>query len=297
MNVFINGNIISEDQAYIHLKDRGLLLGDGIFETCRAEQGYILFFKEHYKRLVESAHFLSMPLPYTSEQLLATCRDLLELNKLMGGAAAIRITLTRGAGLRGINIPDKPQPTLFITAAAYATPNQYPTAFITSIKRNSHSPIVKHKTLNYLEPILARTEAQAKGFDEGIMLNVDGNISECSIANIFFIKDGVVTTPDLDSGILPGIVREYVITLCKKINIPIIEKKISQAEALNSDEAFQTNSLIGVQSLSAINEKSLAINKSPVSGTIFSAYNEFVKQSQLEFKKQLEKSQQIPAAP
>src|SRR3990167_2807354 len=232
MLLFINGDIIPEDNAHIHLKDRGLLLGDGIFETCKAEHGYILFFKEHYDRLKHSSEFLSIPLPYSQEQLFDICKNLLKSNVLKNDSAAILITLTRGEGLRGINFPDKPKPTLFVTTAKYAVPTNYhPTALVTSIKRNPQSPIISHKTLNYLEPILARAEAQSKGYDEGIMINIDGFIAESSIANIFFITGNQVITPDLGSGILPGITRKLVIQLCQRNNIQIVEKKIPLSDA------------------------------------------------------------------
>lgn len=272
MQVFVNGNIISEEKAHIHLKDRGLLLGDGLFETCKAQHGHILFFSEHYNRLKESAKFLSIPFIYSSDQLLNICKNLLIENDLMHGSASMRVTLTRGIGFRGINLPNDPQPTLFITALYYHPVNHHPTALITTIKRNPFSPIVAHKTLNYLEPILARAEAQSKGFDEGIMLNTDGFITECSIANIFFVKHENIITPPIESGILPGIVRNAVIHLCQQEGIPVIEKNISPSDALNADEAFQTNSLIGIQPLAAINNKKLSINQSQITQAVIKSY-------------------------
>lgn len=92
------------------------------------------------------------------------------------------------------------------------------------------------------------------------MLNIDGFITECAIANIFFVKNNTVITPSIECGILPGIIRNHVIRLCHKNDIKIFEGKISIDDALNADEVFQTNALIGIQPLSQINEKKLSVN-------------------------------------
>lgn len=261
MYVLINDHIISEEKAYIHIKDRGFLLGDGIFETLKIQNGCIEFFDAHYERLKYSANTLFIPFHYNANELKTMCLALVKENDLTHSIASMRITLTRGIGLRGINFPEKPMPTLLITTAPYHQPvsDQYLRAFITSIKRNQYSPITKLKTLNYLEPILARNEAQTRGYDEGIMLNTDGFITECSAANIFFVKDNTVVTPSVESGILPGITRNQVIKLCDKNNIKIIEKNISIDDAITADEVFQTNSLIGIQPISQINERKFSV--------------------------------------
>ena len=106
------------------------------------------------------------------------------------------------------------------------------------------------------------------------MLNMDGFITECSIANIFFVKNNAVMTPSIESGILPGIVRNYVITLCQKNNIPVCEKLITQDEALNCDEVFQTNSLIGIQPLSAINQKQFSVLNFKITHALTKLYND-----------------------
>lgn len=259
MYVFSNSRIISEEQAHIHIQDRGFLLGDGIFETLKVQNGHIQFFEDHYNRLIDSANKLSIPLNYSAKQIKIICIKLLLKNKLAEETASLRITLTRGIGLRGIQISDTAESTFFISASKYENKKIQPRALITSILRNPFSPIIKLKTLNYLEPIFARFEAQSKNFDEGIMLNINKCIAECATANIFFVKNNVVITPSIETGILPGIVRDKVISLCKKNNILVYEKIISQEEALDADEAFQTNSLIGIQPLSAINDKKFSI--------------------------------------
>lgn len=274
MHAFINTNIITDEKAYIHIKDRGFLLGDGIFETIKVRNGHIEFFNAHYERFLNSANALFIPFSYTAVMLQNMCLELIKKNNLLNEIASIRITLTRGAGSRGIDFPDQSTPTLFITATKYHQPNcnQYTRSFITSIKRNPYSPITTLKTLNYLEPILARHEAKSHGFDEGIMLNTHGFITECSVANFFLVKDNIVMTPSIESGILPGIMRNHIINLCHKHHIKIIEKNISITDALTADEAFQTNSLIGIQLLSEINNHKMSAETFTVSKKIMHYY-------------------------
>lgn len=257
MYASINDNIITEEDSYIHIKDRGFLLGDGLFETCKVQNGQIEFFDDHYERLAHSANALMIPFEYEKLVLKKRCVDLIKINGLENKSASIRITLTRGIGLRGINLPEKPKPTLLITTAPYHAPTvEHPIrAMITSITRNPSSSITKFKTLNYLEPILARQEAQKYGFDEGIMLSIDGYVTECSVSNIFIVKNSGIITPSIDSGILPGIMRSHVISICHKNGYSILEKLVSVDELMDADEVFQTNSLINIQPISQINKK------------------------------------------
>lgn len=262
MNISLNGSIIAEEKAYIHIKDRGFLLGDGVFETLKAHNGHIEFFSDHFVRLSNSARNLFIPLPYNETELKNICVELIRENSLENDTTAMRITLTRGVGLRGINFPQKPNPTLLVATTQYHEPEKdhYIRAMITGVKRNPESIITKNKTLNYLEPILARQEALRNGFDEGIMLNTDDFITECSVAGIFFIKNNEILTPSLDCGVLPGIARAHVIQICKDNGYKVRETKISIEDVQNMDEAFQTNSLIGVQGISQINEKNYSGN-------------------------------------
>ncbi len=257
MYIILDERIIAEEKAYIHIKDRGFLLGDGLFETCKVQNGQIEFFDEHYERLAHSANALMIPFEYEPSAFKKMCVDLIKINELENNPASMRITLTRGIGLRGINLPEKPNTTLLITTSPYHAPaTKHPIrAMITSITRNPSSPITKFKTLNYLEPILARQEAQENGFDEGIMLNTDGYITECSVANIFIIENNEIITPSIESGILPGIMRNHVISICRKNGYQIFEKLVSVDDIMNADAVFQTNSLIGVQAISHVNKK------------------------------------------
>ncbi|OGO96405.1 MAG: hypothetical protein A3F41_03105 [Coxiella sp. RIFCSPHIGHO2_12_FULL_44_14] len=273
MYVFINDHLFSEKEALISVKDRGLLLGDGLFETLRTKQGRLLFFDEHYVRFQQSADFLGIPWCYSCEWLKAACQQVLEANHLLQSSGALRVTLTRGQGSgRGIHFASAISPTCIIMAEAYSPPTNYPRACMTALKRNTASPITHHKTLNYLECVLARQEAIQRGFDEGILLNTQGYVAECSVANLFFLHGDQVITPSVDSGILPGITRKRVIALCAQLGITLVEKCVTVDEAVSASEAWQTNSLIGLQPLSAINHKPFSVLQSSLTRKLVQAY-------------------------
>ncbi len=262
MQIFINGDFVSDTKPLIHINDRGFLLGDGIFETIKSVDNHLLYFEQHFNRLQNSAKALAIPCQYEVGELSGICESLLVANELQNDVAVIRITLTRGRSPRGIGIPSESHPTLLITASLYqGAINSYPTALITDIRRNEYASLVSHKTIDYLESILARKAATEKGFDEGIMLNTQGAITASSVANLFFVVGDTVLTPRIQDGILPGIIRQSVIESCRRAQIPVIEAQIMPAEALQATEAFQTNSLIGVQSLSTINSQRLKIGQ------------------------------------
>lgn len=254
MFIFINNRICSSDEPTIHASDRGFLLGGGIFETLKVVNGSPLSFERHYNRLKRSAEKLGIPLQYSSNEILDICKELLRLNNTQSLTASIRITLTRGQAPRGIAIPKECNPTLLVTTAAYVQDHDiFPKLFVTNIKRNELSLLSQLKILNYLEPILTKKIAIDNGFDDGIMLNTKGAITESSVANLFFVKNGIIKTPRIEDGVFPGIVREVVIECCKASNLPFLETEIMPEEALTADEVFQTNSLIELQAVSSIN--------------------------------------------
>jgi branched-chain amino acid aminotransferase len=277
MQIFINDNIFPENIPLIYANDRGLLLGDGLFETIKTMKGIPLHFEQHYKRLSNSASAFSIPLSYNASDLLMICKNLIKINKLHDTLASIRITLTRGRSVRGIAIPEECSPTLLITTAPYQPQTQlYPKACITNIKRNEYSEFTRHKTIQYLEFIFARKLAKEQGFDEGILLNTKGAITETSIANIFFVLDEKVYTPKIEDGALPGITREIIIKCCHNIGMPLSEEEIFPEKVLQATEAFQTNSLLDIQMLSFLNNSSLKYGeKAKVTNAIMTEYAKY----------------------
>ncbi len=272
--VFLHDQLIAADKAHIAVDDRGFLFGDGLFETLRVDEGRIGFFAQHVARLVDSATALAIPMPYTGAQLFIACQALLNAKGLSQGTAALRITLTRGrAHASGLTLTPAP-PTLLITARSYAVATDYrPRACLTDIRRNPVSVLVQHKTLHYLEPTLARLQAQQQGFDEGILSNVAGCLTESSVANLFFVYPDRIVTPRVEEGVLPGIMRAAVLEMARRRGLAIILQSVTPEQALQADAVLQTNSLVGMQRLACIGTKVFAHDTTPLTDALFAAYH------------------------
>lgn len=270
MKILINNNIVEADSPTIHSNDRGFLIGDGLFETVKVENGYFLFFQEHYYRLVTSALKLEIPFKFSLFELKNQCKRLLEVNSF-SKTASLRITLTRGISQRGIQIPLNPSPTLMITITPYnpANSTSSPTLYITDIKRNEFSFLSRLKTLSCLEFILARQQAIKIGYQEGLMLNTKGAVTETSIGNLFTVINKKIFTPRIEDGIVSGIIRDIIIKIATQIGSPITEKTLYPEDLLEATEIFQTNSLVEIQSFSKINEHSLLSKQKAVIASCF----------------------------
>ena len=258
MKILINENVAVTDVPVIHSNDRGFLLGDGLFETIKVENGHFLFFQEHYHRLVTSALKLDIPVKFSLFELKNQCKRLLEINSL-SRTASLRITLTRGISRRGIQAPLNPSPTLMITVAPYSLSSSMisPTLYITDIMRNESSFLSRLKTLSCLELVLAKQKAIKAGYQEGLMLNTKGAVTETSIGNLFVVINQTTFTPRIEDGLLSGIMRGIIIKIATQIGKPITEKTLYPEELLKATEIFQTNSLIEIQSFSTVNKHSL----------------------------------------
>jgi branched-chain amino acid aminotransferase len=242
--VWQNGRLLPDHAARIDPSDRGLLLGDGLFETMRAHTGAVPLLPRHLVRLSASAVRLGIPIRYDGARLDAAIRGLLHEEELTD--AAVRITLTRGPGPRGLAMPEAPAPLLMIRAFPRATTMPAPARAMTaSIPRNERSPLSGMKTLGCLDQVLCLREAHEAGCDDAIMLTTDGLVACATAGNLFVVKDGMVATPDLGCGILPGITRAILLDHWPHIH----ERRLLRADLLAADEAFLTNSLIGVRPL------------------------------------------------
>lgn len=258
MNIWLNGKIVDEDKATIHPRDRGFLLGDGLFETMLARRGRIAFLEAHITRLTAGGNILGIPLPTSPVGLSIACEMVLEANDLIEDPrASLRITLTRGPGPRGLLPPDNPEPTLMVSAAPSPQPPASMTARLSTPRRNALSPASRLKALPYLDNLLAREEAHARGADEALMLDTSGHLACASTANIFLWEGERLVTPAEECGILPGITRAAIITLAERHGIDVAQDLIEPARLAACDGAFLTNSLIGPMPLSHINEREL----------------------------------------
>jgi len=250
--IWLNGRLGAREQAHIDPADRGLLLGDGLFETLRAYHGHIFRIEDHLQRMAAGAAELGIPLPLDPPSIAEAAHETLTANHLGATDAALRITLTRGPGQRGLLPPEDPLPNLLISAAAYHPPASMDGfAAVTSkrARRNERSLTARLKTLGYLDNIIAQTEAAAAGADEAIMLNNQDLVACGGRSNVFAVIDDVLTTPAIEEGALPGITRRIVLDLCKKERLEVRETSITRAQLRAAAELFVTNSLIEIMPL------------------------------------------------
>jgi len=270
--IFLNGRLVAKDQARIDPADRGLLLGDGLFETLRSEGGRAAGLAAHLERLGRGAELLGIPIPEID--LAAAVAETLAANDLTGCAAALRITLTRGPGPRGLVPPIEPHPTLMIVAVASAPPSDAPLrAVIAATRRNEQSPLAQLKTLNYLDNVLAKSEAEARGADDALLLNTAGRLACASAANLFLVRGRRLLTPPTGEGVLPGITRAEVIALAADLELAVTETPLEPDQLRSADEAFLTNSLMQIRPLVAVNDRPLADGTAgPVTQQLQEAY-------------------------
>lgn len=269
--IWLNGRLVAREQAHIDPADRGLLLADGLFETLRAYRGHVFKLEEHLQRMAEGAAELGIPLPLDPPSIAQAVRETLDVNQLSD--AAIRITLTRGPGQRGLLPPKDPRPTLIVSAAPYHAPPSVD-GFIAVIakraRRNEKSLTARIKTLCYLDNVIAQTEAEAAGADEAIMLNNQDAIACGGRSNLFAVIDGTLRTPAPEDGALPGITRHAVLTLCKAEGTPVIEGAMTRSELLTASEMFVTNSLLEIMPVRRFDGGDLPVG--PVTKRLAEAY-------------------------
>jgi branched-subunit amino acid aminotransferase/4-amino-4-deoxychorismate lyase len=226
--------------------DRGLTLGDGLFETLLAEHGRLQFWDAHLARLLAGCAALGIPAPSASD-LLSAAREALERGGLEDARAAVRLTWTAGSGGRGLGRPRAPAPRLF--AAAFEAPVAAPRAAslaTVAVRRNEGSAASRLKTLSYLDNVLARAEAARTGADEAVMLNNRGELACAAAANLFWIEDRRLFTPALECGVLDGIMRRAVIRAAAGLGVECLEVRV-QRQGFGAVPMFITNSLIGLR--------------------------------------------------
>ncbi|THD77900.1 MAG: 4-amino-4-deoxychorismate lyase [Phenylobacterium sp.] len=226
--------------------DRGLTLGDGLFETVLAEAGGLVDLAAHLDRLIAGCDVLGLP-PPNRGVAEAAMREALAEASLEDVRAAVRLTLTAGSGGRGLDRPEALAPLLVATAAPAARPTTPARLIVSSVRRNEGSPASRLKTLAYLDNVLARREAQIAGAEEAAMLNNRGELACASAANLFWISGGRLFTPHLDCGVLPGIVRARVIAAADRLGRPANAVHAGPDALAGADLIFLTNSLIGLR--------------------------------------------------
>jgi branched-chain amino acid aminotransferase len=244
MKVYIDGKFHDEQKARISVFDHGLLYGDGIFEGIRAYHGRVFKLKEHVDRLFCSAKAILLTIPMTREDIAGAVIESCRRNRLREGY--IRLLVTRGVGGLGLNPNRCKNPSVIIIADTIQLyPPEYYQKGLEIITvptvRNLHSALNPAiKSLNYLNNILAKIEANNGGCEEAIMLNAEGFVSECTGDNVFIVKQGQLFTPPLYAGALYGITRAVVIQLAQQAGFSVAETNLTRYDLFNADECFLT---------------------------------------------------------
>lgn len=239
----------------IPFDDRGLLLGDGLFETLLAVGGAPVDLAAHLDRMAAGCAALGLPSLDRAEAEGAIARA---IQGLGAERAAIRLTLTAGSGGRGLDRPEAPVTRLFATAAPAPVPTGPARLATAAARRNEGSPASRWKTLAYLDNVLARREASAAGADEAVMLNNRGQVACAGAANLFWTNAGRLFTPGLDCGVLAGVMRGRVLAAARAMGMEAIEVAAPRAALDEAEALFLTNSLIGVRPVGALDERVLA---------------------------------------
>ena len=280
--MYINGALVPKDKASISVFDHGFLYGNGLFETMRAYRRRIFRLEHHLQRLFLALECLQFPIPFTFDMLKEAIQRTLEANRLED--AYIRLNVTRG---EGATVPDPTTcraPNLIIITRDYVpySPSLYQKGYrgtITRVRMSPHTPTTTMKTLNFLNYIIAKMEAKASGYNEGILVNTDGFVTEGTVSNIFMVSGGRLLTPAREAGLLPGVTRQAILEVAAAQQINATEGTITPGQLAAADEAFLTNSLVEVMPLVELDGRPIgAGTPGPITRELSASYKKLVRE-------------------
>jgi branched-chain amino acid aminotransferase len=260
--VYVDGEFYAKSEAKISVYDHGLLYGDGVFEGIRAYDSVVFKLKEHIDRLYRSAHTIKLQIPLTKSEMIEAVLETLRKNNLED--AYIRLVVTRGVGDLGLDPRKCPKPTIFIITEpllhlhAPEVKEKGIATLIVWVKRDPVDATTHEiKSLNYLNSILGKIEANIAGADEAICLNKAGFVCEGVGENIFIVKGGKIFTPPISTGALDGITRTVVMRLAEKLGYTLKERNITPNELFNADEVFFTGTAAEVTPIREVNNRTI----------------------------------------
>jgi branched-chain amino acid aminotransferase len=265
MWVYLNDRFVDRKEAMVSVFDHGFLYGDGIYETLRAYGGRIFMLRRHLARLRRSGDLIGLKLPISEADWPELLQEAMQRNGLTD--AYLRITVSRGEGEIGLDPNLCPRPTVVIMAKP---PMTYPTRLyadgvnlaIVTVRRNLSLALPPRiKSLNFLNNILAKQEAAQKQAFDGLMLNADGFLTECTASNLFFIRGDQVCTPSIECGILDGITRDVILQLARENQIPVEEDCYRPDPLLEADECFLSNTSMELMPVRAVDQRAIGEGK------------------------------------
>jgi branched-chain amino acid aminotransferase len=257
LQIYIDGTYYPKSQAKISVYDHGFLYGDGVFEGIRVYNGVVFKLKEHVQRLYDSAHAMMLQIPLTQEQMVQTVVETVKKNQLKD--SYVRLVVTRGVGDLGLD-PRKCCMATVIVIADHIKLHEGEakikgiTTIVSWVKRNpidgsSHEA----KSLNYLNSIMAKIEANMSGADEAICLAPSGCVAEGVGENIFLVKNGKISTPPTSTGALEGITAKAVTAIAKKLGHEVTTENLTMFMLFNADELFFTGTAAEIVPIRQVN--------------------------------------------
>jgi branched-chain amino acid aminotransferase len=263
--IYINGQMVSQEKAVVSVFDHGLLYGDGVFEGLRSYDGQVFRLQAHVNRLWESAQAICLKIPMTQKEMCEAVCATLRSNQIEDGY--VRAIVTRGVGTLGLDPNKCSQPQVIIIADTielypqefYQQGLEIVTSSVSRIPPTALNPRIK--SLNYLNNILAKIEGLQSGCIEALMLNHKGELAECTGDNIFLIQGGKLLTPPLDAGILDGITRQAVIELAREHNIEVLEMSLTQHDVYIAQECFLTGTAAEVIAVVKVDNRQIGTGK------------------------------------
>jgi branched-chain amino acid aminotransferase len=265
MWVYLNGRFVPKQEAVISVFDHGFLYGDGVYETLRAYGGRIFMLRRHITRLRRSARLIGLDLPIPENEWPLLLDEAMKRNGVEN--AYLRITISRGEGEIGLDPGLCARPTVVIMVKPFAA---YPhhlfeegvSLALVAVRRNLAAALSPQmKSLNFLNNILAKLEASHAGAFDGVMLNAEGQITECTTSNIFFVHAGRLCTPSVACGILDGITREVVLMLAREQGVTIEEGCYTPDALKKAEECFLTNTTMEVMPVREIDSHPIGSGK------------------------------------
>ncbi|MBE3551027.1 MAG: Branched-chain amino acid aminotransferase [Brockia lithotrophica] len=280
--VFVDGDFVSKEEAKLSVYDHGLLYGDGVFEGIRAYEGKVFRLREHMERLYASARAILLEVPYPLEDFEEIVLETLRRNELATGY--IRIVVTRGRGDLGLDPRSCPRASVVVVAEPLALfPRElYEKGirlFTVAVRRPRQDILPPQvKSLNYLNNVYAKVQARRAGYDEALLLNTEGYVTEGSGENIFLVKDGVLLTPPPWVGILKGITRAAVLELANGRGIPAREEVLTLTDVYTADEVFLTGTAAEIVPVVEVDGRTIGTGKpGPITGELLEAFRELTR--------------------
>lgn len=282
--IYIDGKFYTQANAKVSVFDHGLLYGDGIFEGIRFYNGRVFRLEEHLDRLWDSARSICLEIPMSKREMTEALLETIRQNDLRDGY--IRQVVTRGVGNLGLNPAHCERPSVIIIAATVAL---YPESaykngltVVTCATRRTNpaslNPAVK--SLNYLNNVMARIEANLAGADEALMLNDAGNVAECTADNVFVIKRGQIFTPPITAGALRGITRSVAFEIAAELGLKVTETDITRHDVFIADECFLTGTAAEVIPVIKVDGRPIGTGKpGPISARMIARFRELTRES------------------